>query len=201
MTQDLSANTLEAVRKSMTVMSFMVILFYFAGGHIPEGGAVIKLPLSNVEFTKPERLLYLLWVMMVYRYFALGARDDYRKEFYGDELKESSYNGLSAYLIKKYSTDDIYVDSHIKYAAVGGRMVIQLYSDEGCDELMIINKENEDMVRNIDSQRNMITTIDNKLVVTCLMLIARITQPSTFTFSLPLVMISIAFILTFSNLL
>jgi len=74
--QDLSANTLETARKNMTVISFMIIVFFFTGGHVPDGNILIKFPLSNVQFENPERMIYILWAVMfwwTYRYFSLGA--------------------------------------------------------------------------------------------------------------------------------
>lgn len=108
MTQDLSANTLEAVRRNMTVMSFMVIVFFFAGGHIPDGGVTLKLFLSNIEFTKPDRLLYVLWVMMgwwVYRYFTLSAWSDFKRKFSG-EMSNFKLGTVSSWLLAPFTVSD-----------------------------------------------------------------------------------------------
>ena len=174
MTQVLSANTLEAVRRNMTVMSFMIIVFFFAGGQIPETGVVIKLPLSNVEFTKPERLLYVLWIMMAwwtYRYFALGAWSGFKKDFSGEapnRIYSSKIRWLVSWLLPDVSINhatqlNINLDTNIVNLTANGSKI----------------KEAEDYF----SKR-----------VLCIYIAA--TRPSFATFILPIIMLEFAFILT-----
>lgn len=95
MPQDLSASTLEAVRKSLTVTSFMILVYHFADGNFTEVKGVansadalaIKLPLTNVIFNNPDRLLYVVWgvmIWMMFRYFQLGAWQNFKKSFWED---------------------------------------------------------------------------------------------------------------------
>jgi len=177
MTQDLSANTLEAVRKNMTVMSFMIILFFFAGGHIPDTGVVIKLPLSNVEFDKPERLLYILWMMMVwwtYRYFALDSWSLSRKDF-DDEWKLSPKNSWVISIVIDWLTDRKNTNPKMNILpASGGGYVINYTKGEQI-------------------------SLNNKWFEVAAWLWLRVSCPSTATFWLPLVMILVAFGLTIFN--
>jgi hypothetical protein len=181
MTQDLSASTLEAVRKSMTVMSFMIIIFFLAGGHIPASGVAIKLPLSNVVFDKPERLLYALWVLMawwVYRYFVLDALADFKEGFSIDlaatlmrvngELK----NDVHRYILNSDKLQDGYTIRYNKKSAYGD-IVIGNSSGGYVHEIKLKSK-----VRPFDY----FSTVTR--------------GGSAVTFSLPLLMISSAFILT-----
>lgn len=186
MTDDLSANTLEAVRKSMTVMSFMIIVYYFAGGHIPNGEIAIKLPLSNVTFENPERLMYALWLVMawwVYRYFVLGAYDElkggFRKEWEQSPRKYVSVNRLIMNTAKAPEG-----------GCLGGvRGLSQNRTKAGVDGVMsnryLIELNGGKSVR-----------LDNELTVWRIRLVIATSCPSFVTFALPLILIVVAATLT-----
>lgn len=90
MTQDLSASTLETVRRNMTVMSFLIIVFHVAEGYLIDGS--VRLLIINVEFLEPQRLVYILLGLLgwwLYRYFSLGALEEYK-----NGLSSECYNYL-----------------------------------------------------------------------------------------------------------
>jgi len=74
--QNLSENSVEGVRKTLSIMSFLVIVFFFADGQLPTDVQKVKLNIISVEFNKSIHLLYTLFFMyawFVVRYFHLGA--------------------------------------------------------------------------------------------------------------------------------
>jgi hypothetical protein len=186
MTDDLSANTLEAVRKSMTVMSFMIIVYYFAGGHIPNGEIAIKLPLSNVTFEKPERLMYALWLVMawwVYRYFSLGAYSEFKESFKSEWLSSS----------KKIISIQRLIKSSIETPEGGwGDEIVGItgHRPENSDSGLVSGRYS------IYRQDKGHITITNELIIWRIRLVIATSCPSTLTFALPLILIVVAATLT-----
>jgi len=183
MTQDLSASTLEAVRRNMTVMSFMIIVFFFAGGYLPSTGVAIKLPLSDIKFTNPERLLYVLWMMMAwwtYRYFALGAWSGFKEGFGVDMAKVLMKNTTTNKAVTKVSNGNDRFQAgyslHCKVSESSGKFSIALREMNG------------------NTQSYYDTAYSSAPLA--LRASAAFTAPSSITFTLPLVMILFAFGLT-----
>lgn len=180
MTDDLSANTLEAVRKSMTVMSFMVIVYYFAGGHIPSGEIAIKLPLSNVTFAKPERLMYALWLVMawwVYRYFSLGAYGEF-KDAFRKEWEQSPRKYIS---VSKLIMATVMPPKDGWRGGISG--ISQDRANVSCNYTVTLGDGTG-------------STLNNELTVWRIRLVIVTAYPSTLTFALPLILIVVAATLT-----
>ncbi|MBA6353175.1 hypothetical protein H4J45_07415 [Colwellia sp. BRX10-6] len=183
MTQDLSASTLEAIRRNITVMSFMIIVFFFAGGYLPVTGDAIKLPLSDVKFNNPERLLYVLWMMMMawwtYRYFALGAWGGFRGVVDSEwEHLPRKFSDIQSLIIKSLAFP-------AKWPDIPANRLSGIARRAGID--------GEYQVTFAGAQK---PPLKNKLTIFRLKIAVATRYPSTITFFLPLIMIMVAFGLT-----
>ena len=83
--EDVSVNTLDGVRKNLSTVSFLVIVYFFIDASLITDK--FKLSLLNVHVNKPENLIMVLWALMawwVFRYFQTGAyrvfKEDFEKE-------------------------------------------------------------------------------------------------------------------------
>ena len=79
---DISSNNLETVRRNLTVMPFMIVLFDIADGKLTNG--LFKLGIINVEFEQPIYLFFALIGLIIWyqvRYFQLGAYREFKKNF------------------------------------------------------------------------------------------------------------------------
>jgi len=80
--EDVSVNTLDGVRKNLSTVSFLVIVYFFVDASpITEK---FKLSLLSVQVNKPENLVIILWALMgwwVFRYFQTGAYRVFKKDF------------------------------------------------------------------------------------------------------------------------
>lgn len=189
MTQDLSANTLETVRKNMTVMSFMIIVFFFAGGHIPDTGVILKLPLSNIEFAKPERLLYVLWVMMawwIYRYFTLGAWSEFVKWFDVD-IQFKFKKGL----VTRFLLTAVTGAPSNNEKAIQGATHISLHNQFSKSHMRVVYFNGSSNIGSGD-----IKGMFPKFII---YLFTGVLGSQLITFALPLIMTTFAFYLTINN--
>lgn len=80
--KNLSEDKASGVGKILSTISFMVIVYYFAGGQVDLIGTdkTLRLGLIPVHFTQPEKLInviLLMYVWFICRYFQLGAVRDY----------------------------------------------------------------------------------------------------------------------------
>jgi hypothetical protein len=87
---DLSPESLEVLRKNITFLSFSIIVYFVAGGHVD--GEVLKLPMINISFYNFQYFKLIIIILMIwwaFRYFQYGA---------WSTLQSSSKNELQSIL-------------------------------------------------------------------------------------------------------
>jgi len=99
-------------RRNLTVLAFSIIVFFMAKGSFTSN--VVRLQVINVEFAKPEILVYFVWgllVWFVFRYW-LTNQGDWKKAFYTEIKKNSPMGIFQRHLTKRFGLVNDYSHSY-----------------------------------------------------------------------------------------
>lgn len=136
--QNLSENSVEGVRKVLSIMSFMIIVFFFADGQLLSENQNVKLGIINVEFKNSKNLLitlYAIYGWFIFRYFNLKAFS---------LLKESVISDIKHYVLNDEIGGQLIIKEFVKYKLLSG---VNLENEHAIDfklvdDSLIINFSN-----------------------------------------------------------
>jgi hypothetical protein len=87
-------------RRNLVVTSLSIIVFYAADGSLTKD--TVNLPMVNVEFSKPEVLVYFVWLIMFYfllRYWQTNTQRYYQNKYSG--INGNEFRSLIIWYVKK----------------------------------------------------------------------------------------------------
>jgi len=175
--EDVSVNTLDGVRKNLSTVSFLVIVYFFIDASpISEK---LKLSLLSVQVNKPENLMIILWALMgwwVFRYFQTGAYRAFKEDFEKEVVH--ILNSTQSMAGEAIFGANIFEDEKLPSYKVN----VGLFRLKA----VLLKMTPDEKYRKLKKEKG----------VWFIKWQAILTYPSHITFLLPLIMVSVAFCLT-----